>query len=216
MALIGPFNAFVNGNVTDADKVMENLYHPNAAPDSIEGMNGWLDKTNAATAPNDWTVKRVQIRPQSMSRAKMVGLTGHSDHLDTFDQNENIYVPVPGAAISFYLPRAAKVLLLTWQIVGAGDDAYGPAIDPQIPFRFFMDGVYQPASLRYVAASRYSVGAEDFRLADRDRVYSGHASFMGTTEVGAGWHSAHIAVYKSLQAVQARLRVRNMKYIAFF
>lgn len=216
MSVIAPFNAFTNGTQTNADPAMENLYHPAATPDSIEGMNGWLDKTNTPAAPNDWTVKRTYIRPQSMCRAAMVGLTGHADYLDTFDRDASIYVPIPGASVAFYLPRAATLTLLTWQIVGAGDEAYGTAGDPAISLRFFLDGTYEPSTQRYVAAPGYTVAGDLFRLTDRDRVYSGHMSYAGANALGAGWHTAHLAVYKSLDAFQARFRIRNMKHIAFF
>jgi hypothetical protein len=216
MSVIAPFNTFANGAATDADPAMENLYHPVAAPDSIEGMNGWLDKTNIAAPPNDWAVKRTQVRPQSMTRAGMVGLTGHADYLNTFDRDASIYVPIPGASIAFYLPRAASLTLLTWQIVGAGDEAYGSAGDPAISLRFFLNGTYEPSTQRYVAAPAYTVAGDGFRLTDRDRVYSGHMSYAGATALAAGWHTAQLAVYKSVYAYQARFRVRNMKHIAFF
>jgi len=73
MPVIGPFNTLTSGTTAQADPVMENFYSPAATPDSMEGMNGWLSEANVPTspAPAAWNVKRTQIRPQSMSRARM-------------------------------------------------------------------------------------------------------------------------------------------------
>lgn len=219
MPTLGPFNTFADGNATSADSVMENFYSPAIVPDSMEGMNGWLTEANALSfpLPNAWDVKRTQIRPQSMSRARMVGLTAHADYLDTMSENLDQYVPIHGAGLSFYLPRSPSVLLLTWQIIGAGDEPYGPGgSDPAISIKAFVDGTALSAQQRFVAAARYSIGPHDYRLTDRDRIWSGHASFFGTNAVSSGWHGAYIGVKKGIGALQARFRIRNMKYIAFF
>lgn len=217
MPTLGPFNTFTDGTTASADPVMENFYSPNILPDSMEGMNGWLTDANTAGPPSAWDITRPQIRPQSMSRARMVGLTAHADYLDTMSKDLDQYVPIHGAGISFYLPRSPAALLLTWQIIGAGDENYGPGgSDPDIALKAFIDGTALGSQLRFVAAARYTVAPNVFRLPDRDRIWSGHASFFGSNAVSSGWHGAYIGVKKGVQAVQARFRIRNMKYIAFF
>jgi hypothetical protein len=219
MPLLGPFNTFTDGTTTSADLVMENFYSPAASPDSMEAINGWLNEANALSfpSPGAWDVNRTQIRPQSMSRARMVGLTAHADYLDTMSEDLDQYVPIHGAGLSFYLPRSPSVLLLTWQIIGAGDEFYGPgSSNPDIAIKAFVDGSALSSQLRFVAPASYTVASETFRLTDRDRIWSGHASFLGANALSAGWHGAYIGVKKGNGAVQARFRIRNMKYIAFF
>lgn len=220
MPVINPFNVFADGGTAFADPVMENFYHPDVAPDSMEGINGWLDELNVITGASAWKVRRNQIRPRSMTRASMVGLTGHADYLRVFDNNATPeFKHIPGASIAFYLPRTPEVLLLTWQLVSASDEFYGPAGDPAFQHKLYVDGVAAAAQIRYAAASAYTVGPDDFRLPRRDRIWSGHASFLaGSNGLSAGWHRAGIAAHKTLttDSGQGRVRIRNMKYIALF
>jgi len=220
MPVIAPFNVFTDGGTAAADPVMENFYHPDTAPDSMEGINGWLDELNLITGASAWKVRRNQIRPRGMTRAGMVGLTGHCDYLRVFDNSVNPeFKPVPGASIAFYLPRAPEALFLTWQFLSASDEFYGPAGDPAFQHKLYIDGVALPGQIRYTAAATYTVGPNDLRLPRRDRIWSGHASLLaGSNGLAAGWHRAGVAAHKALttDSGQGRVRIRNMKYIALF
>lgn len=219
MPVIGAFNTFTDGTTATADPVMQNFYYPLAAPASMEAIDGWLDDLNLASGASSWTVRRNQIRPRGMTRASMVGLTGHADYLNTFGLAGEEFKPTPGASISFYLPRAPEALILQWQIVTASDEKYGPTGDPTFQHKLYVDGTAFPGQLRYCAPSAYTSGADLFRLPRRDRIWSGHASFLaGSNGLSAGWHTASIQVYKGLAAdsKQGRARIRNMKFIALF
>lgn len=217
MPQINPLNTFTDGTTTAAAPVMENFYAPSLAPDSLEGMNGWLDEQNVATGGTAWLVDRPQIRPQSMSRARMVGLTGHCDLLDdVYATSAAIYSAIPGASISFYLPRAPAVTLLTWQIVGASDELYGAPGDPDVSLKLLVDGTLATSQFRFVAAALTGLAANDPRYAQRDRIWSGHASYIqGVNGLAAGWHVASIVQVRE-SPVFSRFRIRNMKYIALF
>lgn len=219
MPVVGPFNIFTDGAVTSADPVMQNFYYPLAAPASMEAIDGWLDDLNLATGGSAWEVRRDQIRPRGMTRAGMVGLTGHADYLNTFGIDGEEFKAVPGASIAFYLPRAPEAVIFQWQFISASDEEYGPAGDPTFQHKFYIDGSVAADQLRYCAPAAYTSGADVLRLPRRDRIWSGHASFLaGTNGLSAGWHRASVQVYKgySNDSAQGRARIRNMKYIALF
>lgn len=216
MSTITGLATFTDGTVTAATPVMQNFYNPAAAPASLEGMNGWLDKQNVATGGLAWTVTREQIRPQSMTRGRMVGLTGHFDLDQDFSGDPDVViVPISGATLSFYLPRAPKLVLLTWQVIGAGEELYGSPGDPAIPLKVQVDGALISSQVRYVAAALSGLGYVP-RYPQRDRIWSGHATFLaGTNGLAAGWHEAAV-VHVREGGMFARFRIRNMKYVAFF
>jgi hypothetical protein len=219
MPVIGAFNTFTDGNTAAADPVMQNFYYPLTAPASMEAIDGWLDDLNLASGASAWQVRRDQIRPRGMTRAGMVGLTGHADYLNTFGIDGEEFKAVPGASISFYLPRAPEAVILQWQFLSASDEKYGPAGDPTFQHRLYVDGAAIAGQVRYCAPAAYTSGADTLRLPRRDRIWSGHASFLaGTNGLAAGWHQASIRVYKgySADSAQGRARIRNMKYIALF
>lgn len=220
MPVVGAFNTFTDGTVASADPVMQDFYYPLAAPASMEAIDGWLDALNLASGASAWQVRRDHIRPRGMTRAGMVGLTGHADYLNVFSEYEGVYPKaVPGAAVAFYLPRAPEAVILQWQFVSASDEDYGPTGDPTFTHQLYVDGAAVPNQIRYSAPAQYTSLGNDLRLSRRDRIWSGHASFLaGSNGLSAGWHTADIRVYKgySADSKQGRARIRNMKYIALF
>ena len=204
MPKITALNTFVAGTTTSADDVADNFYNNDSAITSFSAINGQLDSNNKGS----WTVANRMIRPNSLAKGKMVGTTGNLDYVPSVFSDDNAddgaYQPVPGCGISFFLPYAPSVCILTWQITFAGGLIYGDS--KQLELRMYIDDVVQNRQFRVLPEGRVS----STRYLNRDRTWNGHVT---KTNLTSGWHTAHVACF--LNQNTARIRIRNMKYIYF-
>jgi hypothetical protein len=205
---------FADGNTLTAAQINRNIYDPNATPDSLEVINGWLDNSNRQAG---WSIERNHIRPRSMAAGRMVGLTGVLDYFDeTFpvDTGEpDAHIPISGAGISFTLPITPTVLFLKWQVVIANDALANSGGTEQVELRLFIDGGPELGIFRPIPGAVYAAGPPALRDVNRDRIWSGHwmrATATDTSQLVAGEHTAYIGVWS--QANTTRVRIRNFKH----
>lgn len=207
---ITTFAPFANGDVPDPDSINRLTYSPTTGmPNSCEVINGQLGSSNV----DGWKVTHDMVRPRSCFGGDMVGLTGSLDYTPPVftDQytDTDAFLPLPGAALSFYLPIAPSFVIITWQAGGANAIKFGS--DNRTRLRFYLDGVHT-LQTRRISQSRHShiEPHKGLRRPHRDRVWSGHYS---TSSLSAGWHNASISAHNRSQTL--RIRIRNMKVIWF-
>ena len=217
------FPLWFDKNPLRGDHVYNRLYHPGGA--SLEVINGRLDRENLAP---DFLVGYHSLQANSVSNGGMVAATGNSDFFGGtsesiqgwFDgissevvvSDTNSFLPVPGAAVQFYLPFPAYVLL-TWEVnwvsdsTGAGHDSV---------LRLFVDGDKKSTAhaRRTVQTQFRSESGEYPYLRDRykSRYWCGHALL---TDLSKGYHSASLRLCANENIKQTRVRARSMKYIIF-
>ena len=159
------WNVFSDGDVSDAEKVSDNIYKPSTSYGSLEHINGHLDQQNlpVATDSTFWTIGSEVVQDNTFTGGSMVGATRNMDFfrnplfIDAW--RENIYGPdptldasgeenkvgpgasglivaddedfvvIPGASISFYLPYDCTLVLFTWNIQFDDDGDQGPNAD---------------------------------------------------------------------------------------
>jgi len=221
MAVISLPNTFADGSTASSDDAMENFYDPSAS--TFEKVNGHLDNGNRIATWGD--VNFQHIRPRALSSGEMVGKTEPIDFLggdseaSIFNPKDedlpNIYTPISGASIEFYLPDDPTAVVFTWQIFISTDVSFtGKNATPPIQTNllFFLDGTSVPAAKRALPFMFLNSGASTLSSGTyqtkRQRNYSGHHI---ATNLTAGWHSASLQIWAS--ANLSRVRVRNMKYI---
>lgn len=200
-------------DVTDPDKVNENLYEPDATtPDTCEIVNGWLDANNHDEATDLFDADAFQ--PGAFIRTGQVGSNVAFDVFDdlfprvlfdpddTTDETKDL-IPVPGANIRFYLPFAPTRVLFMWSLCWTTDLLfYAASIDRDhcAPAHFAVNGkstLTQPHANRRVCPATVQksglegVGAPDHvgftRYSQVDQKWSGHKLVSG---LSAGWNTA--------------------------
>lgn len=152
------WNVFSDGQVSDADKVSDNIYKPGVSYSSLENINGHLDRLNvpAASSSEYWQIDGEIVQKGTFSGSSMIGATANMDFFlephfqDTFRKNvfgpdllvdsnnviltidgntpfadDDDFVPVPGANISFYLPYDCSLVLFTWNVQFENDGDRG-------------------------------------------------------------------------------------------
>lgn len=253
MSQITPYN-FLEG--MPAIDIPSNLYASfyDIDGNSLEVINGGLDASNLAkNARIDYT----EVQRGAVSGGGQVAATANLDYFsgaagdtplgsgffagvpDDPTTRYGRYIPIPGAAISFYLPFDAYVLL-TWSITwtndcDSGNEDQTPTDDPFTDITLFVDG---NANLAFSSIStarltpfarrvRRTCFGEDENTANnkkilqdryKSRVWSGHALF-GDNQVmsalPAGHHTASLRLGQAASIKQGRVRARSMKYIYF-
>lgn len=207
---------FSDGAVISSSEVNRLTYHPAGTPESFEVINGQLDIDN--TKPG-FTVSRDMVRPRSLVGGDMVGLTGNLDYTPpVFAQkhtDDDAFIAIPGASLSFYLPVAASLVIFTWQVGGGNAIKFEDSDLTRMRFHLSEGGATPDSKVgtREIGASRHDSTAEKhtaLRRPHRDRVWSGHFS---KKNLGVGWHHAAIVLHNDAQTI--RIRVRNMKVIWF-
>ncbi len=131
-------NTFTTGSVTSAPNVMENLYAPNVTPDSMDVINGFLDRDNMENLASN-PIQRRAVRKGAMSKSGMVGATANLDYFHDFYQelfrDDTIYpsepdeldeadasidplsrfIPIPSLCTTIDVPyTTASKLILRW------------------------------------------------------------------------------------------------------
>lgn len=228
----------LSGTSAAAD-LMENFFEPDATtPDTLEVINGWLDSDNLGSV-----IDRRALQPRTFTDGGGVGGSTALDYFSdqfgntTFNGAEtagadttNVMLPIPGACIRFYLPRAANVLFF-WNITWACD-LYEQVVTISsglaVPVHFRLDGAWSAngAQRRCVGVSVYEQANSDndryIHWSNLDNRWAGH---RWESALAAGWHDAGLYIGVSAAASggpggntitqQARVRNRSMRYIAF-
>jgi hypothetical protein len=75
------WNVFADGQVSDADKVSDNIYNPDASHDSLEAINGHLDRDNIATSSSlaPFQITSDLVQKNTFTGSGMIGSTGNVD-----------------------------------------------------------------------------------------------------------------------------------------
>ena len=200
-----------DGLVTSAPNLAENFYSPATTPDSFDVMNGQLDNANRAAG---WTVDRTHIQPGALGRG---GSAGSTLNLDYFGSNGDVfgawavgndltglYLPIPGACRTFYLPFNPAVLLVTWRMFAAPDGE-----DTRAQFRMYKNGAQITNQMRTVHGGD-PAGSGRSAL-DWDRTWSG---FHYEATPGAGWYT--FGLYVASNNPTTRVRCRGIDYSYFW
>lgn len=215
-----PHPTFTDGNTLVADDVWENLYSTPVTPNSYEVINGGLEAANVV-APITNAIITETIRPGALSGGKGVGSTANLDYFnnafgdwvsnpdsDATGDVDSFYQPIPGAAVSFYLPYAADSLFLFWRIkvitLQQNPDGEHVSVVRLFVDSTRIDAVYMELPKVPVTSSAQLIGRE----------WAGH--YLKTSGLSKGWHSAslRIAVDSDL-ASHVRVQVRNFNYVYF-
>ncbi len=108
--------SFATGNVTDADKVAENIYSPNTTPDSFDVINGFLDynNTSAVKAGAEQIQRGALTRGAKVSRTLIQEFTRDCFSSGTSTRKQS--VPIPGCSKNFWTPYAGALLRVAWTI----------------------------------------------------------------------------------------------------
>lgn len=215
-----PHPAFFDGNTLVADDVWENLYTTENTPNSFEVINGGLEAANVA-APLTNALTTETIRTGAISGGRGVGATANLDYFNNAFKGwvsnpgandigdiDSFYQPIPGAAVSFYLPYAADSLFLFWRIKTTTLTTI-PEGEHVSVIRLFVDNtrvnsVYQELPM-YIAPGQAG-------LAGRD--WAGH--YLKTSGLSKGWHSASLRIAVDMaDTSHVRVQVRNFNYVYF-
>ena len=145
-----------DGSSPGGDAISENLYFPvdtadlSGAPPlggSLDVLNGQIDQSNM---PPGQVVQRSKVRKQTFSGGGAVGSTANLDFFKNLWMGDSLatmqveksdsdlkgsYIPIPGAAVSFYLPYTADVLVM-WNIGWFNDGSAGELLNLETPTDF--------------------------------------------------------------------------------
>jgi hypothetical protein len=213
--------------VTDAQQFAENIYDPNAAPDSLDVINGFLDNDNREPG---WDIDHTHVRSLSMASGQMVGATANADYLAalfpveaTSTEKYKEMTPVAGCSLSFFCPTDAAVGIFTWQVTVSNDSRTDSGAELNPVLMFFIDDVHKKETFRTLPGTMDSAVATTKNVY-RDRVYSGHYTMapLDTAVLTAGWHTASLRVLMpgdtsilsssyTTRNPLVRFRVRNFK-----
>ena len=154
----------IGAGVSNGAIVEQNFYNPTGAgTTSCEIINGHLDNANRDAA---WLIDRSHIQRGVLSKGKTEGGTLSLDYFgDLFpawniaqDQGggeaqlrmDELYQPIPGCSITFYIPYPVSFVALSWHInasaeqkdnVSVTEHASHPANYTPARIRLFYDGV---------------------------------------------------------------------------
>ena len=225
-------NTFTDGTTTNATLVAENFYAPNAAtPDSLEVINGQLTDANRETSPA-WDIEKEMIRPGALSGGEAVGSTMaldffgsaseegdypssgfvHGEWNNTTNDEAELYRPIPGGSVQFYLPYTPSIFIAHWQVMishtGNDDTAGVPPLEYTL-LKLFVDGVPGTNQVRtiYPAGTSYSrYGKEG------DRTWCGHHYDAGSG-MTKGWHSLSLRIATATSI--ARVHCKSISFVYF-
>jgi hypothetical protein len=227
MAAITYGNVPTDNTLVAAAELNENAYNPDVAASSLAEINGLLTRPNMKTS--SWLPRSGLIRNRTMGNGRMVGSTMNLDFLSVLNpadgDDPGAYMPIPGASITFYLPRVPAACWLTWQLISAVD--MGDLVTaPVTKLRLYVNGARATAFDRQQVPAVYQGG----RYPSHDRIYSGSYLFSagGGINLSIGWNTMNLSHWgagyapRSAAAVAAgdtdrdfggmcRFRTRNMK-----
>jgi len=219
----------IDGAVSSADGISQNLYDPAAAPNSYEVINGRMDNANREAT---WDVDTTQIQRNGCSGGGSVGATLGLNYFEdlfrSFDAAVNdptLYEPIPGSSLEFYLPHDPALTILSWTLHLTGNGVPGstyddpPAPPPNIVGRIYLhvDGT------RFVAGTTRNMLIPGSTARGLTRTWAGHVMIDGPGlggTLGKGWHSASLRIVIDPTALKpgvqfSRLNCRAINYVYF-
>jgi hypothetical protein len=252
MPLIPSPAPLVDGTAASSEAVDEVLYRPLATPANFEVINGRLDSANAtgvtvsngkvqsgaftlaeqvgATGRNDYFynifegVEMPQVGGSIIpNSADVDNITGATK--ENYELNDSQYFIIPGAAKSFYLPRASNVLLF-WHVEteaeaasidmtvspSTGDTA---AQNDSLSLKLFLNGQQVSNEKRQLKCTKNTTAAAIPGMAFTSnevsffrRKWSGHC----IVQLAAGWHNAGIGI--AHQVYHVRTTTKRFGYVA--
>lgn len=212
------------GDVASAAGFNANLYDPANPPTSFEVINGWIDRTNRASA---WKVTWDKIRPGSMADAWSTGTTANLDYFcalfqqdDTGSGQTGAFLPVPGACQSVYVPRAGGNVRFVASVTIANslEDTTSNGTRFRLYRRPAGSATFTrvPGSQQVVASGLVTSGGTPTRRTYRDRQYTFHYLDIGVSQgeyeyALCIWMSGAYAATSGYTAnlYTARVRIRN-------
>ena len=252
---------FYDGNL-DTAEVLSDIFYKVSFAQSFEVVNGRLTSNNL-NIPSDQKVGFNYIQRGALTGGATVAGTANLDYFsgDTLDRGASYgtlglqgvgsgffdhvgedpsseperYLPIPGAAVQFYLPFRARVLF-TWSVTWCNDGVRTGAVsqelwpDGRTDIALFIDGKSDFITGFDLSASpfnrdvKYGVLAtagdgNQQELMDRykSRTYSGHCFTDGEQipVLEPGYHSASLRLSQSTNIKQGRVRARSMSYMYF-
>jgi hypothetical protein len=202
---------FVASTPAEPQKVLDDFYRPHqTTPVSLEVVDGWLNQANLAAGT---VIGSQQIQPRTLANGRTVAANAPLDYNDWVFQSSGAgQEPVPGATLTFELPYAPSLLVLSWEIsMGAQLDVLlPPGIMGGTDFSFRFDSVQPPAHTFTAPPACFVVGVPASRRYRRDRLWAGR---WMSTSAGSGWHTASISLKSSDRAT--RVRCRHMQAVWF-
>jgi len=219
----------VDGAVSSADGISQNLYDPAAAPNSYEVINGRLNNPNRRAT---WDVDSTQIQQNACSGGGSVGATLGLDYFDnlfrSFDAAANdpaLYEPIPGGSLEFFLPYDPALTILSWTLHLTGNGVLGATYDdPAAPPPNIVGRVYLHVDgVRVVAGTTRNMLIPGNSTRGLTRSWAGHIMIDGPGlggTLGKGWHSASLRIVIDPTATQpgvqfSRVNCRAINYVYF-
>jgi hypothetical protein len=205
----------VDGAVSSADGISQNLYDPAAAPNSYEVINGRLNNPNRRAT---WDVDSTQIQKNGCSGGGSVGATlglnYFGDLFEAYVPAENpsaLFEAIPGSSIEFFLPYDSTLVILTWTIYTQNADGVngaGGIYDVSGRIMLYVDDVRIPAKI---------MPAGTAGLQTHSRTWAGHIMLDGPPggSMWKGWHSASLRVVAYDDEPFVRVGCRSMQYVYF-
>ena len=204
------WNLFSDGQVSDADKVSDNIYKPGISTSSLEHINGHLDRLNVpvSTSSEYWKIDGSLVQKGTFTGGSMVGATGNLDFFrnphfaDT--HRENVYGPDEqldsdgkSSSISYFDPATEQVF--SSGVVFPTDEDFVPVPGASIEF-------YLPYDCTMVLFT-WNVQFED----DGDSGYSQASTFLPpflASLVGPDRNAYYVYGLTGSQAVLTRTWLR--------
>lgn len=217
------FNNFpyVDGFAINSADVGNNLYDADDPRTSLETINGRLGNNNREAAPYvPWEVSTEHIQHGALSGGNSTGASGNLDYFNevfggytTGAADTSLFIPIPGASLTFYLPYAPTVVVFNWSVswANANETASGNIGDIG-KLRLFLDGSVEVGQTIDCASAgpggTYPAGARGGP--QFDRIWSGVHMETGMT---AGWHDVSIRLVSEQK--YTRVRVRSLTFVYF-
>lgn len=192
----GTVARIADGALALAADPQELLYAPNVVPDSLGGINGFLDTNNKA---GDWQLTHEDIQRYGFCAVSFTGVTANRDYFnDWFEgatwadvdlvasDDDTRFISISGAGRTFDVPYTGALTLLSWNICYTNTSTQ--LAKPSI-VKLFVDGNAVGYQRRQVS-NTYSTHFLSRHIA-RDRHWSGHHMIVGLAK---GRHSAGLYV----------------------
>lgn len=192
--------------LAEADNFTKLLYNPTTPPSTFDVINGQLTTTNLKAGI---TIKKESVQRGAFTRVSFTGATANLDYFNNWFRGvawtenvddpaydiDNVFVAIPGASRTFYLPYATSYTWITWNIcwsIGVSDDLLHAAV-----IKLYIDGI-EVNKIRRQASDNY-VGALSYtRYAIADKYWTGHHV---VASMAAGWHTVSLRICMDAEGV---------------
>lgn len=210
-------HTFVDGTITDASQIEENLFRSEVTPPtSLSAINGRLDNDNREAG---WDIQHQHIQRGALSSGRAIGSTTNHHYFSSnfpswttsaANDTDDRYQIIPGAAQTFYLPFTPSLVVFTWSIFTGFPDTVQTAAQVESDsarVRLFIDGE-RVAFKRGPAVATRRIGEWLYT-----RQWAGHYFWDSGTNFTKGWHSAGLGL--AISCNLANVRVKRFDYVYF-